>query len=82
MAWLLLRDLMNTDTMIVVETREPLKGASQMFCPQCGSTQPVELKFCKSCGVNLETVRRAAAMLNPHEKIERERGISAKEGAA
>ena len=44
-----------------------------MFCPQCGSTQPVELKFCKSCGVNLETVRHAAAMLNPHEKIQRER---------
>ncbi len=42
-----------------------------MFCPQCGSTQPVELKFCKSCGVNLETVRHAAAIGNPHEKIER-----------
>ena len=28
-----------------------------MFCPQCGSTQSDELKFCKSCGTNLEAVR-------------------------
>src|SRR6266576_1569996 len=47
-----------------------------MFCPQCGSTQSVELKFCKSCGVNLEAVRHAAAMRNPDDKIERERGIT------
>src|SRR5262249_16201743 len=30
-----------------------------MFCPQCGSTQSDELKFCKSCGANLSNVRRA-----------------------
>jgi hypothetical protein len=30
-----------------------------MFCPQCGSTQLDELKFCKSCGVNLVAVRQA-----------------------
>jgi hypothetical protein len=30
-----------------------------MFCPQCGSTQSDELKFCKSCGANLGNVRRA-----------------------
>ena len=28
-----------------------------MFCPQCGSSQSDELKFCKSCGTNLEVVR-------------------------
>lgn len=28
-----------------------------MFCPQCGSTQNDELKFCKSCGTNMEAVR-------------------------
>jgi len=33
-----------------------------MFCPHCGSTQPDELKFCKSCGVSLDAVREAAAM--------------------
>ena len=30
-----------------------------MFCPQCGSTQSDELKFCKSCGANLGAVRKA-----------------------
>ena len=29
-----------------------------MFCPQCGSTQNDELKFCKSCGANLHALRR------------------------
>ena len=32
-----------------------------MFCPQCGTGQPADLKFCKSCGVNLATVRQAVA---------------------
>src|SRR5437867_5787313 len=41
-----------------------------MFCPQCGSTQNDELKFCKSCGVNLDAVRQAAAMRDPSEKFE------------
>jgi len=30
-----------------------------MFCPNCGSTQSDELKFCKSCGSNLGVVRDA-----------------------
>lgn len=30
-----------------------------MFCPQCGSTQPDELNFCKACGANLQSVRTA-----------------------
>jgi hypothetical protein len=30
-----------------------------MFCPNCGSTQSDELKFCKSCGSNLGIVREA-----------------------
>jgi hypothetical protein len=30
-----------------------------MFCPQCGSTQANELKFCKACGANLGVVREA-----------------------
>jgi hypothetical protein len=32
-----------------------------MFCPQCGSTQSDELKFCKACGANLLAVRKAVA---------------------
>jgi len=28
-----------------------------MYCPQCGSTQSDELRFCKTCGANLEIVR-------------------------
>ncbi len=29
-----------------------------MFCPQCGSTQSDDLKFCKSCGANLQALRQ------------------------
>jgi len=32
-----------------------------MFCPQCGSTQSEELKFCKVCGVNLYAVMQVVA---------------------
>jgi len=30
-----------------------------MFCPRCGSSQSQELKFCKSCGANLQSLRQA-----------------------
>ena len=33
----------------------------RMFCPQCGSTQSDELKFCKSCGANLQALRQIMA---------------------
>lgn len=29
-----------------------------MFCPQCGSTQNDDLKFCKQCGANLHALRK------------------------
>lgn len=29
-----------------------------MFCPKCGAIQSDELKFCKTCGVNLHAVRQ------------------------
>jgi hypothetical protein len=32
-----------------------------MFCPQCGSTQSDDIKFCKSCGANLFAVRQVVA---------------------
>jgi len=32
-----------------------------MFCPQCGTTESDELKFCKSCGANLSAVRQAVS---------------------
>ena len=32
-----------------------------MYCPNCGSNQSDELKFCKSCGTNLYAVRRSVA---------------------
>jgi hypothetical protein len=41
-----------------------------MFCPQCGSTQSDELRFCKSCGVNLDAVREAAALRPTDEKFD------------
>ena len=30
-----------------------------VFCPKCGENNSEEQKFCRSCGLNLETVRRA-----------------------
>ena len=41
-----------------------------MFCPQCGSAQSDELKFCKSCGVNLDAVRQVTAMRDAGEKFD------------
>jgi hypothetical protein len=32
-----------------------------MFCPQCGTNQNDELKFCNLCGANLQAVRQAVA---------------------
>jgi len=32
-----------------------------MFCPQCGTNQSDELRFCKSCGANLYAVRQVVA---------------------
>jgi hypothetical protein len=36
-----------------------------MFCPQCGTTQSDELKFCKACGANLSAVRQAVTLREP-----------------
>lgn len=41
-----------------------------MFCPQCGTTQSDELRFCKTCGANLEAVRQAVAMREPGGKFD------------
>jgi hypothetical protein len=41
-----------------------------MFCPQCGSTQPDELNFCKSCGANLGAVRQAVSSGQPPAKFD------------
>ena len=41
-----------------------------MFCPQCGSNQNDELKFCKVCGANLQAVRQAVATRETGEKID------------
>ncbi|HLL76316.1 MAG TPA: hypothetical protein VK421_13780 [Pyrinomonadaceae bacterium] len=41
-----------------------------MFCPQCGTSQSEELKFCKACGVNLQAVRQAAVTGEPGEKFD------------
>lgn len=42
-----------------------------MFCPQCGSTQSDELKFCKSCGANLQALRQILATRGTDEKDEK-----------
>ena len=41
-----------------------------MFCPQCGTTQSDDLRFCKSCGANLEAVRQAVAMRDAGGKFD------------
>ena len=41
-----------------------------MFCPQCGSTQSDELKFCKSCGSNLQALRQVMATRDAGEKFD------------
>src|SRR5689334_2753229 len=41
-----------------------------MFCPQCGSNQSNELKFCKLCGANLHAVRQVVATRETGEKFD------------
>ena len=41
-----------------------------MFCPQCGSTQSDELKFCKSCGANLQALRQIMSTRDADEKFD------------
>lgn len=41
-----------------------------MFCPQCGTNQGDDLKFCKSCGANLSAVRQAVTAPEPQTKTE------------
>lgn len=41
-----------------------------MFCPQCGSQQRDELKFCKVCGANLQAVRQAVAVRDTDAKFD------------
>jgi hypothetical protein len=41
-----------------------------MFCPQCGSTQGDELRFCKSCGANLHALRQILATREQDEKFD------------
>lgn len=38
-----------------------------MFCPQCGTKQSDEFKFCKLCGVNLQAVGQ---VINTREAVE------------
>src|SRR5438876_9625181 len=42
-----------------------------MFCPQCGSTQNDDLKFCTVCGANLYAVRQVVATWGASEKSDR-----------
>jgi len=41
-----------------------------MFCPQCGTNGSEELKFCKSCGANLQAVRQVVSMRETEEKFD------------
>jgi hypothetical protein len=41
-----------------------------MFCPKCGTNQPDDLKFCKTCGANLQAVRVAVEARDAGEKFD------------
>lgn len=41
-----------------------------MFCPQCGSTQSDEMKFCKACGANLAAVRKVVKTRDTEGKFD------------
>jgi len=41
-----------------------------VFCPQCGSNQSDDIKFCKTCGGNLFAVRQAVSMRDLPEKFD------------
>src|SRR2546423_10785013 len=41
-----------------------------MFCPQCGSQQNDDLKFCKLCGANLLAVRQVVATRDTDKKFD------------
>ena len=41
-----------------------------MFCPQCGSNQGEDVKFCKLCGANLYAVRQVVATRDTGEKFD------------
>jgi hypothetical protein len=41
-----------------------------MFCPQCGTNQNDDLRFCKACGVNLHAVRQAVETRDTGGKID------------
>ena len=41
-----------------------------MYCPQCGTTQSEDLRFCKQCGVNLYAVKQAALSRETPDKFD------------
>ena len=41
-----------------------------MFCPQCGTSQSEDIKYCKMCGGNLAAVRQAVSVRDTGGKID------------
>ncbi|HYH85858.1 MAG TPA: zinc-ribbon domain-containing protein [Pyrinomonadaceae bacterium] len=41
-----------------------------MFCPKCGAVQSDEMKFCKTCGANLQAVRQLVDAGGAGEKFD------------
>jgi len=46
-----------------------------VFCPQCGTESPADLKFCRSCGANLRVIGKAVTL---SEAIARSDSVPAK----
>lgn len=47
-----------------------MQRTGSMFCPQCGTNQSDELKFCKSCGANLFAVREVVTTRETARKFD------------
>ena len=46
-----------------------------MLCPRCASTQTDDIKFCTSCGANLEAVREVLERRESGKKVRLERHL-------
>src|SRR5205809_8145893 len=38
------------------------EGETIMYCPQCGTESPADLKYCRSCGANLKVIGKAVSL--------------------
>jgi len=49
-----------------------------MHCPSCGTDTTLEQRFCRSCGMDLETVSKLVAAHSSPETLEIEKSLTEK----